>query len=71
MRTLTSITAPAARAELLHLLSTAVGQLSDQIETTKALAAFNAPTNEPLEHGRFIQIAHILADFRERLTRAL
>lgn len=71
MKTLTSITAPAARTELLDTLSAFLAQLPNQIETAEALAAFHPQAKEPIEHTRFARIASVLVDFREGLAKAL
>jgi hypothetical protein len=71
MKTLTSITAPAARAELLDTLSAFLAQLPHQIETAEALAAFHTHTNDRIEHTRFARLAGVLVDFREGLAGAL
>ena len=52
MKTLTSITAPAARVELLDALSAFLAQLPNQIETAQALAAFHTQTKDRIEHTR-------------------
>jgi hypothetical protein len=71
MKTLTSITEPAARTELLDTLSAFLAQLPNQIETAEALAAFHAQTKDRIEHTRFAHIASALADFRGGLAKVL
>jgi hypothetical protein len=71
MKTLISITAPAARTELLDTLSAFLAQLPSQIETAEALAAFHTQTKDRIEHTRFAGIAGVLVDFREGLAKAL
>jgi hypothetical protein len=71
MKTLTSITAPAARTELLDTLSAFLARLPNHIETAEALAAFHTQAKDGIEHTRFARIASALVDFREGLAKAL
>jgi len=71
MKTLSSITAPTARTELLDTPSALLAQLPNQIATAEALAAFHTRTKDRIEHTRFARIAGVLVDFREGLARAL
>ena len=71
MKTLSSITAPVARTELLDTLSAFLAQLPNQIETAEALVAFHTRTKDRIEYTRFARIASVVVDFREGLARAL